>query len=122
MPRFTHWTFKAFYKPGTNKQKKRGKKKGLHTFAERLCAGPGPVGEAHPLRGADQLVALRAAEVNLGTDPEIRLLPGAVGGDAGVAAGAGRVACREETQAGLRPRRRPRSHRSTLTNPHRALW
>lgn len=66
------------------------------TFTEGLRAGPGPIREAHPLGGANQIVALRAAEVNLGADPEIRLFPRSMGGNARVAAGTSCVACREK--------------------------
>lgn len=64
------------------------------TFTKGLRARPGPVGEAHPLRRADQIKALRAAEVNLGADPEIRLFPRALGGNARIATGTSCVTCR----------------------------
>lgn len=79
------------------------------TFTEGLHAGPGPIREAHPLWGTNQIVALRAAEVNLGADPEIRLFPRSMGRNARVAAGTSCVACREKEQGN-----RMRSQISTL--------
>ena len=70
----------------------------LPTFTEGLRARPGPVGEAHPLRRANQIVALRAAEVDLGTDPEIRLFPWTLGGDARITTGTSCVACGERNK------------------------
>lgn len=66
------------------------------TFTEGLCSRPGSIGEAHPFRGTNQIKALRAAEINLGTDLEICLFPGTMGGDARITTGPSSVTCREK--------------------------
>lgn len=47
----------------------------LLTFAGRLSSRPGAIGQAHPLRGAEEHIACGTAEVHLAADPKITLLP-----------------------------------------------
>lgn len=63
------------------------------TFAERLSAWPGSVGEADPLSRAVQCVSHCAGEANLAAHFEVPCLPASMGRCAWIPTGAWRVAC-----------------------------